>query len=113
MFSTIQDPVDARITIVRDDATGFYNIPNALAQMMPIYNIKVKNVGIWLSLQSSKELIKTVCSEFNVDCPYYALHDTDTTENNGTYFHPVLYAACMSWATPKYYIKSINIALNQ
>ena len=107
MFTTIPDPVDDAIIIIRDDSTGFYNVTNALIQMMVCYSIKSKNIGLWITSALGKELIELI----DVDRPFYTVRDANA--NNGTYIHPTLYIACMSWASAKYYLKSISFNVKQ
>lgn len=103
MFTTIQDPVDAQVAITVDDSTGYYNLTEALAQLIPLYKIKAKNIGVWLSEQSTKELLAEHESE---NRRYY-------TYKSSTYIHPAFYVACMSWAAPAYRLKMLTRAIAQ
>lgn len=106
MFSVIQNPIDDKLTILRDDKTGFYNLSKTLKQHRELYpTLPQKQVSNWTRLEGTKALIEAVSNQFGIDEVRYELRDNTRNDLTGTYVHPVLHIQFMVWLDSMYLTK--------
>lgn len=108
MFSIIQNPIDSRLTIIKDDTNGFYNASHTARQYHEIHtSCSRKKVSHYLSNIQTKELIQSTEQRYQLD--YAVIMKRNVKINHrGTYIHPSLHVQFMLWLN-NIYISDIEM----
>lgn len=127
-FSILQNGIDSRLEIIRDNDTGFYNITKTAKMIAKLlksdspqkYNnnasqtllSKYQYPSHFFENESTCELIDECKQQTNLDKVHYKLKQGIPTQFAGTYVHRLLYDHFLAWLDPRYAIK-ISIILDR
>lgn len=124
-FRTITNGIDDRLTIIRHELTGFYNITKMIKI---VYDLKCKEaeaagisaaspsdkrINDWFGAKSTKALIKD-CAQDNLrfESVCYELKAGTHPDFHGTYVHKHLYDHFMMWLDCRY-ARRVSIILEK
>ncbi len=121
-FRTLTNGVDDRLSIIRHELTGFYNISKMIklvhtlkveeaeASGSPRASIPLKSTKHWFDNQDTRELIQA-CGDANpqFDRVHYELKAGTPVQFAGTYVHHKLYDHFMMWLDRKYALRVSSI----
>ncbi len=116
-FTIIKNGVDTRLSIVRHNESGFYNISQTATL---VHDLKVAdgrsqlaNASLptdWLRTKDSKELFTAVADENNLNVEDLKFKKLKVPNNyKGTYVHPQIYDHFVAWLDKKYAIRISNL----
>ncbi len=127
-FSTIHDVVDKSLEIIIDNDTGYYNITKIIKYIesnkvtdnfevsiiVDTSNKRRKKIDNFMILKSTKELIKSIKTTYNLktddnDNLTYPLKKNIPEKYAGTYIHKTLFNHALSWIDTGYAIKISKI----
>lgn len=127
-FSTLQNGIDSRLEIIRDNDTGFYNITKTAKMIVKLLKSdrsqkdddresqislgKYNKPSRFFENDSTDELIDECKQQTNLDKVHYKLKQDIPTQFAGTYVHRLLYDHFLAWLDPRYAIK-ISIILDR
>ncbi len=112
-FTTIKNGVDERLTIIRHDESGFYNITktarlihklkNANSESAPSDSAISKQIEDWLSNIDTTRLFDGLATFLNQSVDSLKFEITSGSyEHRGTYVHPKIYDLFVAWLDPDY-----------
>jgi KilA-N domain/Protein of unknown function (DUF3627) len=112
-FVRIQDTVNARISILVDTTTGFYNATKTINQFYELYPLedgrKQKDINSWTRYKGAKTLIDRVCVKCNIAEPFYELREGVINEYMGTYMCSELYDSLLMWLDIDYGLDLLRV----
>jgi KilA-N domain/Protein of unknown function (DUF3627) len=112
-FVRIQDTVNARISILVDTTTGFYNATKTINQFYELYPLeeghKQKEIWSWTRGKGVKELIALISDKYQIENPIYDLHADTPNEYKGTYMCSKLYDSFLMWLDRSYGLDLLDV----
>jgi hypothetical protein len=115
-FTTIKNSVDSRLTIIRHNESGFYNITKTATMIHNLENesstqTRCPRVNGWFRSKNTIKLIAEFEQRANVPKGSSSFEVRDhNNDYRGTYAHPVLHNLFMSWVSSSY---ALEFAMQQ
>lgn len=114
----------ANFTVEQRTKDGFFNATTLIKQWNSVENLhtqnsgyvkKAKDIDDYFNLSTTKEFIKALCEEENLDTPrmVYVKSKARADRGGGTWVHPLLFIDIAMWLNPHFKVKVLKFVSDQ